>query len=274
MFIAMSTDSLAGLSSQEKFAALVVADAVGARAAAHDVQGRQGAVDVLLTYADGREAALEVTSQAGPGVQQRNALTRDEVPNPGNWTWHIEIRDVGDLPELMERYARIIAACEALGIAHPSRLYTRDLPSRDFEWLMESSVTMSGLPDVPASERPHRQRIRIVPPADGGGVDETLSGLPQAMAKILALPNQLRHVEKLRASGLDEAHLFISLDEGSLPFAQRAALVGKPSALPSDGLDLPDGLTYLWFVSDFSHTLYGFGHGAWTTHSIDEMQAR
>lgn len=270
----MSTNPLAGLSSQEKFAALVVADAVGARAAAHDVQGRQGAVDVLLTYPDGRKAALEVTSQAGTGVQQRNALTRDEVPNPGNWTWHIAIGNVGDLPQLLKRYARIIVACEALGIANPSRLYTRDLPSRDFEWLMEASVTMTGLPNVPASERPDRQWIRILPPADGGGVDATLSGLPEAIAKILTVPNQLRHVGKLRASGLPETHLFIALDEGSLPFAQRAALVGKPTALPSDKLDLPDGLTYLWFVSDFSHTLYGFGHGAWTVHSIDEMQTR
>ena len=152
--VAMTANPLAGLSSQETFAALVVADAVGARPEADDVQGRQGAVDVLLTYPDGREAALEVTSQAGAGVQQRNALTRDEVPNPGNWTWHIAIGNVTDLPELLERYARIIPAAEALGIAHPSRLCTRDLPFPDFEWLMESSVTMSGLPTSPASERP------------------------------------------------------------------------------------------------------------------------
>lgn len=266
----MTTDPL---SSQEKFAALVVADAVGARAEAHDVQGRQGAVDVLLTYPDGRQAALEVTSQAGAGVQQRNALTRDEVPNPGNWTWHIAIGNVRDLPELLERYARIIATSEALEISHPSRLYTRDLPSPDFEWLMESSVTMSGLPDVPARGRPNRQWIRILPQADGGGVDETLSGLPETVAGILTLPNQLRHVEKLRASGLGETHLFVALDEGSLPFAQRAALVGKPTGLPTDGLVLPDGLTFLWFISDFSHTLYGYGHGEWRIHPIDEMQA-
>jgi hypothetical protein len=217
-----------------------------------------------------------VTSQAGTGVQQRNALTRDEVPNPGNWTWHIAIGNVSDLPELRElreRYARIIATSESLGIAHPSRLYTRTLPSPDFEWLMESSVTMSGLPDVAASGRPDRQWIRILPQSDGGGVDESLSGLPQAVADVLTLPNQVRHVEKLRASGLDETHLFVALDEGSLPFAQRAALLGKPTASPSSQLVLPDGLTFLWFVSDFSHTLYGYGHGAWRVCPLEPKRA-
>lgn len=265
----MTSDPLRGLSSQEKFAALVVADAVGARAEAHDVEGRQGAVDVVLSYPDGREAALEVTSQAGAGVQQRNALTRNEVPNPGKWTWHVTIGSVRDLPELLERYARIIAVSEAHQIPNPSRLYTRDLPSTDFEWLMDSSVTMSGLPDVAAGKRPNRQWIRILPEAQGGGVDEKLAFLPEALAEILSLPNQRRHVEKLRASGLNETHLFVALDEGSLPFAQRAALVGNPTTLPNRGLELPSGLTFLWFVSDFSHTLYRYGHGVWRIHPID-----
>ncbi|WP_248579406.1 hypothetical protein [Nocardioides sp. InS609-2] len=264
----MNADPLAGLSSQEVFAAIVVANAVGARAEAYDVRGRQRAFDVRLTYPDGREAALEVTSQAGVGVQQRNSLTRDEVPNPGRWTWHISIGDVRDLPELLERYARIITTSEALGISDPSSLYSRHLPSLDFEWLMESSASMSGMPDMAADERPNRQTIRILPPGTGGAVDDSLEGLPGVIAGVLSLPNQLRHVDKLRASGYEETHLFLALDEGSLPFAQRAALVGKPTAVPSEGLLLPEGLNFLWFVSDFSHTLYAYGEGGWRLHAI------
>jgi hypothetical protein len=264
----MNADPLFGLSSQEKFAAIVVATAVGARAEAYDVRGRQRAVDVRLTYPDGREAALEVTSQAGVGVQQRNALTRDEVPNPGKWTWSISIGDVEDLPELLDRYARIITTSEALGISHPSRLYSRHLPSLDFEWLMESSVSMSGMPDVPADQKTNRQTIRILPLGDGGGVDHLLEGLPGAIAALLALPNQLRHVDKLRASGFEETHLFLALDEGSLPFAQRAGLVARPTAIPCEDFVLPEGLNYLWFVSDFSHALYGYGPGGWRLHAI------
>ncbi len=48
------------------------------------------------------------TSQAGAGVQQRNALTRDEVPNPGNWTWHIAIGNVRDLPVLLAGAALVL----------------------------------------------------------------------------------------------------------------------------------------------------------------------
>jgi len=195
-------------------------------------------------------------------------LTRDEVPNPGKWTWRISIGDVRDLPELLERDARSITTSEALGISNPSRLHSRHLPSLDFEWLMESSVSMSGMPDVPADERPNRQSIRILPHGDGGGVDDLLEGLPGAIADRLALPNQVRHVEKLRACGLEETHLFLALDEGSLPFAQRAGLVGTPTAMPSEDLALPEGLSFLWFVSDSSHTLYAYGPGGWRLHAI------
>ena len=38
----------------------------------YDPSGRQGAVDALLHYADGRIAALEVTSTAAPGRRPRS----------------------------------------------------------------------------------------------------------------------------------------------------------------------------------------------------------
>ena len=67
-------------------AALLVERATGARARAHDVDGRQGAYDLDLAFADGRRAALEVTTHAAPGIRRSGVLfgrERDAWPNPG-----------------------------------------------------------------------------------------------------------------------------------------------------------------------------------------------
>ena len=54
----MGTDPrrLDGLLPDEAVAALLVERATGARARAHDVNGRQGAYDVALAYPDGRRS--------------------------------------------------------------------------------------------------------------------------------------------------------------------------------------------------------------------------
>src|SRR4051812_36901253 len=81
----------------------------------YDTDGRQGVVDALLHYPDGRVAALEVTTLAADGRQQLDALLGAEDfawPNPGVWWWSINIGDVADLPRLRECYKFIILMCE------------------------------------------------------------------------------------------------------------------------------------------------------------------
>lgn len=65
---------LRGLRADERLVALALERATGGRARSHDVDGRQGAVDLLLTLPDGRVAAVEVTTLAGDGVRRRDAL--------------------------------------------------------------------------------------------------------------------------------------------------------------------------------------------------------
>jgi hypothetical protein len=72
---------LRGLRPDERFVALALERATGATAVAEDVGGRQGAVDLRLSYPDGRTAAVEVTSHAGPGARRRGPRTG----GPGEW---------------------------------------------------------------------------------------------------------------------------------------------------------------------------------------------
>jgi hypothetical protein len=89
------TDPLADLSSEEQWAAGAVARATGATAEAHDIGGWQGVVDVTLTYPNGRSGAVEVTSYAEEGTQERDVILAGRHyrwPNPGAGHWSITLR--------------------------------------------------------------------------------------------------------------------------------------------------------------------------------------
>jgi hypothetical protein len=80
---------LRGLRPDERFVALALEQATGATASAEDVGGRQGAVDLRLSFPDGRTAAVEVTSHAGAGARRRDprAGGRGDWPDPGRPWW-------------------------------------------------------------------------------------------------------------------------------------------------------------------------------------------
>lgn len=247
---------LDGLTAGEKFAAVVVERATGARAAAHDVGGKQGAYDVHLTYPDGRCGALEVTTHAGPGVQQMEALLGGEDwtwPNPGEWWWTASVDDVRELPRLRAAYGHVILLCEAAGVDRPSGLprAVREADP-DVRWLVhESSCRLTGHPTVPARPGDGRERgVMVTPSGAGAMVDRRLTGLPAAVTALLAVDHIARRAAKVCRAATDERHLFVGIGNGGLPDPLYIALVGvMPGALPVEAPTAPDGLTHLWLTT-------------------------
>jgi hypothetical protein len=149
-------------------ACLVAEHVLGANAHAWDTDGRQAAVDAMLTLSDGRRASFEVTSLAAAGAMQTDSLLhRDGYawPCPGRWWWTIHVGDVGDLPRLREIYAGVVLRCEAAGATRPEQLrwglHERD---PDLRWLVEeSSSDMVGHPDVPYREGDLVREAMVVP---------------------------------------------------------------------------------------------------------------
>lgn len=251
---------------------------VGARLEEYDHSGRQGAVDALLHYPDGRIASLEVTSTAADGQRQLYALlaANETLPNPGNWTWTASIDDPRDFPELLNRVESLILKCEARGITHPEHAYDQAFAGDpDFAWIVGSSVTLWGDPKLPkireedGKERP----LWVTQGGSGGTVDESLNQFGHAVDDLLAEPHVRKRVQKLTRDGTeahrDEQHLFLVADGSALPYGVFHALALRdvePPGVPK----LPGTVTHLWLAVPFSPWLILGRAGRWTRYKRSE----
>jgi hypothetical protein len=152
-----------------------------AAAEALDVDGRQGAVEAMLTLQDGRKAAFEVTNLAADGALETASLLAKDNHKwslPGKWFWSIEVGSPQDLRRLKQCYAKIILICEAAGVAQPDHHPLAWSPSADpdLQWLIEnSSCNMFGHPEQLTSNM-QNPGASVTPTSGGGFIDDSMSG--------------------------------------------------------------------------------------------------
>jgi hypothetical protein len=239
------------LRPDERYAARALEIVTGATATAHDINGRQGAVDVILTYPSGRFGALEVTTVGnGQEFQRDSLLARDNYawPNPGNWAWTVSVADARDIPRLKQMLGRVIPRLEAAMATCPEALSFEVIRADpDLWWLyVESGSDIVGHPSVPSFVDGDGNRyLSAVPAGGGGGVDTELASLPKAADDILSRPRIVDHVRKLLAVEAEERHLFIRVGETGVPIGLYLGMM-KPEGLPPDAAHLPVGITDLW----------------------------
>lgn len=247
---------------------------LGVRLEEYDHSGRQGAVDALLHYPDGRVASLEVTSAAAEGRRQLYSLldSTPTLPNPGRWTWSATIDDPKDLPELLARVEGIILKCEEHGITRPQEAYELAFAGdADLAWLVGSSVTMWGSPELPkvreedGIERP----LFLTQGGSGGVVDETLAGFADAVAGLLGQSHVRKRIEKLRRDGREEQHLFVVADTSAFPFGVSYALMAR-DVTPKGRPNLPGTLTHFWLLVTFTPWIILGTREGWVLHARDQ----
>lgn len=269
-------DLLDGLDDAERLACRVAERVLGVVAIAHDVAGRQGAVDAFLEYVDGRRAAFEVTRLAADqkALQLGQLLARDDFAwsLPGKWWWTVSIGSPRDLPRLREVFDKIVLLCEEAGVAEPEHLcwMAGVEPDPDVTWLTEdSTVRMWGYPNVPAVDGKRVRRAMVTLPALAGFVDKALIGLEAALGTALAAEHIQKRVAKLSRTAADEYHLFVFVDMRDLSFNVVEALV-VGDAIPPGQPPLPSGVTHLWLAPASSkRVLLGTADGWTQAHPYD-----
>ena len=261
--------TLDGLSSREQAACRIAERVLAATAEPWDVAGRQGAVDAMLTLADGRRAAFEVTVIAERGALQTDSLLGQsdfQWPVAGAWWWTIQVGSPSDIPRLRECYVRVAQLCESAGVTRPEALWHRDDCDEDIRWLVEdSSAHMFGHPDVPAVDGDKVRETMVTPRGRGGAVDRNLVGLTAALTDAFESPHIARHIQKLARADGDELHLFIPLHFSALPYPVADGL-WTGTTLPRDPAPLPSPLTHLWLAPQFGRRVLLWTPRGWQQH--------
>lgn len=266
------------LPDDELAACLIAERVLGVRAEPWDVDGRNGVVDAILHYPNGRIAAFEVTKLVRSEDAQRDSvLSNDdfEWPNLGRWWWDATVGSVRDIPTLRECYRKVIQLCEAHGTTRPehlNRLVRENDP--DVTWVLQSSVSMLGHPDVPAREDGLERPFNVLPPGGSGGPD--LVGLGPALTEAFAQPHIAKHFAKLANStysverddgrqviALDEQHLFMPVHPHVLPDDAYLGL-WHGTELPTEPPPIPEHVTHLWLHVGTRTLLWG--PQGWESH--------
>ena len=233
---------------EEQFAFAAVGSVLAVTVESYDICGRQGAVDAILHYPDGRTAALEVSS-IGPddGAGIINYLGRrghcKSIAGVAR-KWLVEVpRDFH--PADLRKIEKVLPRCEANGAEHLSELAGE---GQDVDDLLGQGVRANILRSAAGDTGAVSSRVYFVLPAIGGFSGSGLAALPGELAMVLRTPKIQSRIRKLARAGVKERHLLLLVRPSafSWPVYEGLALGGP---LPTEAPLLPDGLSQLWLLS-------------------------
>lgn len=259
------------LSRGERAACAVVERVLGVHAEPWDVGGRQGAVDALLHYPDGRVGAFEHSILGRTDALELDArLSREqfEWPLPGDWWWSVTIGHVDELNHVRSVFDEIVLLCESYQVSRPDFLSPQiQDENRAVRWLLEKSTSrLSGHPTVSARDGTAVRTAMVVPPGHGGAVDSELAGLGLALHEAFTTTNLRERLDKLLRHDADERHLFVPIHETGLPYPIFDGLAFG-ECLPPSPPPLPDGISHLWLAPNFSRRVVLWAPGGWQQHT-------
>jgi hypothetical protein len=165
----------------EQFAFAVVQRVLDADVRLHDTNGRQGAVDGIVTYPDGRVAALEISS-VGPEDEVRitNVLSRSQSRRQlAGISHHWYVQVPGDFhPAELHSIDQAVLRCEELGFDHLSDAVGRghtDLDALALRHVSADAIHTTSAPEqatrrVYVYRRPTEHARTVAEEQDAGNV--------------------------------------------------------------------------------------------------------
>lgn len=253
--------------ADEQFAFNVVGRVLGAEVEHYDRDGRQGVIDAVLHFPDGRQAALEVSS-IGPQDEARitGALNaqhhRRDIPGLSR-VWSVDVPSdfrPRDLPLVDAALLR----CERSGFGSlDDALWDDESRVLLTEGVSAFTVSVTG-PTVP------KAYVHVHGP--GGWEGRGIEPLPDELAAHLDAPEMQDNLAKLAASGIEERHLFLMVRPSALSFPVYDSLsFGGP--LPTRPPQLPAVLTEVWLASELiaGGIICATANGEWRREPIEQV---
>lgn len=240
---------------EERFAEEVLRRVLDIRVTHRDDGSASRMPDALFELPDGRQGALEVTTIGEAEALEREAIAAktDWCVEGASWAWMIHVGSGVVMRDFERHLPTLVLACEEEKVRDPRLLSYERRHHEAREWLSRVDVSMHGFPE---SNRPGA--IDVLPDGDGGAVYEHLDALPQWLAARLREPDLAENIDKLRATGRDELHLFLRIHDTAMPFSLYYPLAWG-DYLPDAPLDPPHGLSGLWLVPAWKNPILWWG---------------
>jgi len=251
---------LSGFRDDEAYPAWAVGEILGARVEARDIPGApRGTVDGEIIYADGRTAALEITSVEASTQHHLRARIDQLKPSaaPGRLMWNIRPRGVIELDRLISIHRRVIEICEQHGTTNPEFLPLNVIAEDpDLTWLAwEGQIgQMSG--HVVESDPRVWWSYPIGMAVFNNEADEIAAGVALA----LSVEPSKGHLAKLLRDPHDERHLFLIVGSTGLSNPAAFGLIDAKT-VPSMEPDMPEGVDHLWLGPGFGRTVTVWSRG-------------
>ncbi len=247
---------------------------MGQRVEPYDHSGRQGAVDGIVTYADGRTAAVEVTS-TGPAVRRQLeallAADRFRWPCRCTWRWTLSIDDPKEIPKAKAVLQEVVDACEAAGVSRPHQLSYEVLDvDADLQWAADSSVLFNGSSMLGPNVAPDGSTFAWVHPGSIGGFpgEDGFATLGAELGTVLTTEPVSKRVEKVSGAEADERHLMVGVNLTAFSFPVISALMDEDTQPSSPPTGLPDAVTHLWLIPQYGKRVLVFADDGWTSHEV------
>jgi hypothetical protein len=241
-------------SRAEDIASHLVSHALGAEVEKFDVDGRQAAVDFMLSWPDGRRGALEVTLVTDPRSSGWHGMAAREGwrwPAPSGWEFRLH---GDDMPYRRARHAVLTAVelCDLAGVDALDQL-SADVAANapELEWLSAIGVLRR------TASKPG---VVLLPAVRAEFVEAATTDFADLVEAWLHLPHMPRHVDKTRtAVDVDERHLFLVPVDEVLPARFFTNDFPAPDRTPV-GFSGIDGI---WVWSTYWHKYLACIAGTW-----------
>ncbi|MBC7594163.1 MAG: hypothetical protein H7288_09530, partial [Kineosporiaceae bacterium] len=226
----------------EQIAAHLVAHETGTLVTLHDKDGRQGAVDYLLEWADGRRGALEVTAVIETAsIEWQGKVAKEGWWWPSDTSWDFRPADVNFHYKRTRRAVlRAVQLCDEWSVNAPE-----DLPEEVIAMERDVNTFLAGRTGS-LRRSPFSAGVTIYPSIRSEFVNFAPADFSRVVEDWHDQAHMASHIEKLRKVPDDsERHLFLDPLDEVLPARFFTDDFETPQ-LPPPGFD---GTDALWFWS-------------------------
>lgn len=199
----------------------------------------------------GSDARPEIAVECVGAVDQQRTETWNVGPAKGSFAvpiagdWHVVLQPGAVVKRVRSALPVLLRECQSAGLHGRTRvdaLLQVNSPAL-YEHLAKLKID-----SVACYEGPDPGRLYLGMTGFGGAVDPLGTEVPKWIGDFLRAEERHDVLQKLRASGAPECHVFVIVSFGGVPWLVESYLGTDTDSVPQEKPDLPDPVDSVWIM--------------------------